>query len=70
MAIYEFKCSSCGNVFSEMRKMGDYHPGKCTECGSEKTEKKFSTFSSVTGKSSDVGMPSCASGCATAAGGG
>ncbi|MFC1671411.1 zinc ribbon domain-containing protein [Spirochaetota bacterium] len=62
MAIYEFKCSSCGNVFSEMRKMGDYHPGKCPECGSEKTEKKFSTFSSVT---SDKSAPSCADSCAT-----
>jgi putative FmdB family regulatory protein len=46
MPVYEFKCTQCGHVFSELRKMGDFASGKCPGCGCEVTEKVFSLFAS------------------------
>ncbi|MFW5860751.1 MAG: FmdB family zinc ribbon protein [Spirochaetota bacterium] len=62
MPVYEFKCSQCGHIFSELRKMGDFSSGKCPVCGSEVTEKVFSLFASA---GSDKG-----GNCAPSAGGG
>jgi putative FmdB family regulatory protein len=60
MAIYEFKCNDCGEVFSEMRKMGDFNPGNCTACGSKNTVKKMSSFATVGSSStSSSAAPSC-----------
>jgi putative FmdB family regulatory protein len=44
MPIYEFKCNECGEVFDEMRKIGDFNRTKCPKCGSKKTGKIFSLF--------------------------
>ncbi len=45
MPVYEFKCKECGEVFSEIRKMGDFKSSGCPKCKSLKTEKVFSLFS-------------------------
>ena len=44
MPIYEFKCDECAEIFSEMRKIGDFDKAKCPKCGSVKTSKVFSLF--------------------------
>ncbi|HOP62158.1 MAG TPA: zinc ribbon domain-containing protein [Spirochaetota bacterium] len=58
MPMYEFKCRECGNIFSELRKMGDFK-AICPECKSDQTEKLISAFSS----------PSTAGKCAPSGGG-
>lgn len=45
MPVYEFKCKDCGHVFSELRKLGDFHAGNCGKCGSAAVTKLFSGFS-------------------------
>jgi putative FmdB family regulatory protein len=45
MPVYEFKCTECGEVFSEIKKIGDYQSSGCPKCKSLKTEKIFSMFS-------------------------
>ncbi len=63
MPVYEFKCRQCGEIFSELRKMGDFTGGKCPSCGSDLTEKVFSLFSSSgTGKSGGNCAPSAGGG--------
>ncbi|HNV45978.1 MAG TPA: zinc ribbon domain-containing protein [Spirochaetota bacterium] len=44
MPVYEFTCDQCGIVFSELRRMGDFDPPACPECGSRDTRKIFSMF--------------------------
>ncbi|TAL33820.1 MAG: zinc ribbon domain-containing protein, partial [Spirochaetes bacterium] len=39
MPVYEFRCKGCGEVTSELRKMGDFAPAVCTGCGCADTEK-------------------------------
>jgi len=59
MPVYEFKCAECGQIFSELRKMGDVKSGKCPFCGSDKNEKIMSSFSSrSSGSSSGACAPS------------
>ena len=57
MPVYEFKCDDCGEVISEIRKFDEIDPPLCTNCGSKKTKKVFSAFSSGKVKTSS---PSCA----------
>jgi putative FmdB family regulatory protein len=64
MPIYEFKCEECGTSFSQIRKMGDDKEIPCTECGSKKTQKLISLFSSITSSPE----PDC-SGCMQSPGG-
>jgi putative FmdB family regulatory protein len=47
MPVYEFKCQDCGHLFSELRKIGDFHTGTCEKCGSESVAKLISGFSSA-----------------------
>lgn len=44
MPIYEYKCQACGHMMSLLEKSGAKGPHPCEKCGSEKTEKAFSTF--------------------------
>jgi putative FmdB family regulatory protein len=59
MAIYEFKCNDCGEVFSEMRKMGDFNSGNCSKCGSGNTYKKMSSFAKIGSTTATAAQPSC-----------
>lgn len=35
MPIYEFKCEKCGKKLEDLRKVGDFEPPLCGDCGSE-----------------------------------
>ncbi len=49
MAVYEYLCPKCRNVFELMRPMSDSgKPAKCPKCGS-KAERLISGFGSKTG---------------------
>ncbi len=54
MPVYEFKCQSCGEIFSKIRRMGDFHTEECPVCHSDKVEKIISSFTSSSTS------PSCA----------
>jgi putative FmdB family regulatory protein len=59
MPVYEFKCKTCGHVFGELRKVGDFSSSFCPECNSKDTNKIFSLFSgSGNGKSCESCSPS------------
>ena len=63
MPIFEYVCKDCGHV-TEFLVRGSGEPDlRCSECGSAKLEKKFSTFAA--GGSSGRLPPGC-SDCATA----
>ncbi len=64
MPVYEFRCGKCGTVFSEIRRMGDFTPGKCTSCGSDESEKVLSGFSVSSGSGPKPGPGGgCGGGC-------
>jgi putative FmdB family regulatory protein len=49
MPVYEYKCNQCGEKYEQ--RVGFFHTSKstkCPKCGSEKTDRLFSTFSSNT----------------------
>jgi len=40
MPIYEFECTSCGNVFDRLQKISDPDPDACPECGKRKVRRR------------------------------
>ncbi|MBI4964359.1 MAG: zinc ribbon domain-containing protein [Desulfomonile tiedjei] len=46
MPIFEFKCDHCGNDFEKLVFASEDQAVKCPKCGSEKTHKILSVFSS------------------------
>ncbi len=49
MAIYEYYCQKCKNVFQLQRSMSDYDkPASCPGCGAE-SERLISSFASKIG---------------------
>jgi len=46
MPIYEFHCGKCERDSEILVRSSDWTGTKCPHCGSEKLEKKFSTFAS------------------------
>ncbi len=54
MPLFEFTCRKCGTLFEEILSLADLElgPPKCPNCGSQRTERGLSTFStsSATGK--------------------
>jgi len=57
MPIYEYKCTSCGEMFELRRSMTDGDSEiKCLKCGAEHPQRVFSAFS--TSHSSVVCAPS------------
>ncbi|NLW85929.1 MAG: zinc ribbon domain-containing protein [Planctomycetes bacterium] len=59
MPIFEYICGSCGKT-SEFLVSNRDQQVVCPECGEEKLERKFSTFSAHQGGSS---QPPCAERC-------
>jgi len=54
MPLFEYKCKSCGEVFSALRTNQEAdQPSRCPRCGSERTRKVFSPF--ALGKSTGSG---------------
>lgn len=61
MPLYEYRCSSCGNRFELLRRMGQGPEGlKCPACGEGAVEKEYSTFA---GSVSAGSGPAPAAGC-------
>jgi len=42
--IYEFECNDCGNIISELRRIGDSSNAECPECNSMHTRRIMSIF--------------------------
>jgi len=65
MPIYEYRCTTCGNNFSRLQRIGAGSDGvKCPKCEDEKVERLLSTFAS-TSSAPDVACSSpssCTSG--------
>ncbi|HPQ40837.1 MAG TPA: zinc ribbon domain-containing protein [bacterium] len=62
MPIYEFKCTSCGHVFSRLFKSAAREPdAQCPKCDSRQVNRLFSAFSSAR-SSSRSGGASCGTG--------
>lgn len=58
MPIFEYQCSKCGHVTSFLEKATDGRiPHTCEKCGSNETEKIFSTFAARSGKASSSSCP-------------
>ena len=55
MAVYEYSCEDCGRVFTVSERISEHSENKrpkCTECGSEKTRRVFSSFYAKTSSKS------------------
>jgi len=68
MPIYEFHCGKCERDSEILIRSSDWNGTKCPHCGSEKLEKKFSTFASksegaVSAPKASGGGGGCGSGC-------
>ncbi len=63
MPIYEYKCSECNKEFERVMFSSDQDAAPCPECGSSKTEKVMSVFSS------SAGMVKSSAGCGPSSGG-
>ncbi|OVE81478.1 hypothetical protein BVY04_03195 [bacterium M21] len=44
MPIYEYKCTKCDAAFEKMTTMAKADETECANCGSDETERQFSTF--------------------------
>lgn len=44
MPIYEFRCQSCGQRMSVLRRWGETQPPVCSRCGSSQVSRIFSIF--------------------------
>jgi len=67
MPIYEFHCGKCERDSEILIRSSDWNGTKCPHCGSEKLEKKFSTFASKSDGAptspTSGGGGGCGSGC-------
>jgi len=61
MPVYEYRCRECGHVTSFLERHGARSAHACRQCGSEETEKVFSTFAARSGRS-ESGPSSCPTG--------
>ena len=61
MPIFEYRCSKCGHVTPFLEEPDSKEVHKCKKCGSEDTQKIFSTFAARSGGSS-TGSSSCPTG--------
>jgi putative FmdB family regulatory protein len=59
MPLYEFTCRECGAAFEDIVSLAELAAGdvRCPQCGSQKVERGFSTFS--TGTSAGDAGPVC-----------
>jgi len=48
MPLYEYFCRECRKTFEALRRLSDDDADvRCPHCGSEKVDRKFSTFASA-----------------------
>jgi len=62
MAIYEYKCQSCGHEFEELIRFGQANEISCPVCQSEQTARLLSKIAKPVG-SSNAGHACSAAGC-------
>jgi putative FmdB family regulatory protein len=66
MPLYEYRCSSCGARFEQLRRMSEADTGTaCPKCSSEQVKRELSTFAAkMEGGLGPCGQPtsSCGSG--------
>ncbi len=72
MALYEYKCGDCAEMFDLMRSMESADdPADCPSCGASESRRLVSSFASVTpGDSALSGNPMMDSRIASGGGGG
>ena len=64
MPLYEYLCKSCGRRFELLQSMGASSEGiACPQCGDDKAEKQFSTFSGTSSGASESGFSALGGGC-------
>jgi len=68
MPIYEYKCSDCGKLYEQIRRMSEADSGvECPGCRSERVKRQLSSFATTSGgsnmssqmQSAGCGKPSC-----------
>ncbi len=62
MPIYEYRCQECGKVTEALVPMGGKADVTCSNCGSEKLERKFSAFATRSSSSGGNTGDSCPTG--------
>ena len=62
MPVFEYRCKRCDHVTSFLERAGANKGHACEKCGSEDTEKIFSTFAAKVGPSSCPRSSSCPEG--------
>jgi len=66
MPLFEYQCRDCEAVTEFLEKPGAKGPHACGQCGSKRTEKRFSTFSAPSGSAGGGGAPpACDRSCPT-----
>jgi len=50
MPIYEYECKKCGRSFETLRGFNEKANPPCPECGSKKTKRRMSAFSTGSSK--------------------
>jgi putative FmdB family regulatory protein len=63
MPMFDFRCDDCNKSFEELVRR-DYKEVPCPRCGSTKTQRLLSTFSSRTGGARSVSSIPSGGGCA------
>lgn len=60
MPLYEYRCSSCGERFEVLQRIGAGADGvRCPRCGADSVQRVHSTFASVAGNApAPCGAPS------------
>lgn len=62
MPLFEYRCKACGHVTTFMEKPNTRGVHVCEKCGSNDTEKLFSTFSVGANSRPSSGGSSCPTG--------
>jgi len=61
MPMYEYRCDVCGERFEKLvRSASSQESITCPSCGATETRKQFSTFASVSARSTASSAPACA----------
>ena len=68
MPLFEYRCTECDEKFEKLVYSSQTEPVKCDNCGSEQTEKLFSTFASAGFSGSSASSAASGCGCGSSSG--
>ena len=68
MPLFEYRCTECDEKFEKLVFSSQTEPVKCEHCGSEHTEKLFSTFASAGFSSTSASGSASGCGCGSSSG--